>query len=57
VSAEWFAQTIVAAAITAAVSLIVISFIGWLWGRRKLAPFLRRHAPALLAMLAGRDDQ
>lgn len=48
----WFAETTVAAIIT----WLVFGVMAWVWGRRKLIPFLRRHAPTLAAMLEEREE-
>lgn len=52
----WFAQTIVGALIGAAITWIVFGVMAWGWGRRKLIPFLHKHAPMLAAMFEERDE-
>lgn len=50
-SLEWFAETIVSAAVT----WIVFALMTWAWARRKVLPFLREHAPTIAAMLRERE--
>jgi hypothetical protein len=36
--------------VDAIVSWSVFAFLTWAWAKRKLLPFLRNHAPAMLAL-------
>lgn len=42
----WFVQTV----LTAVITFVIWGVLGWMWARRKLMPFLRQHAPQMLAM-------
>lgn len=50
----WFAQTVVGSIIGAVITFVIFGGLGWLWAKRKLVPFLRRH-PAIRAMFEERD--
>ncbi len=52
----WFAQTVVGSVIGATITFVVFGALGWAWAKRKLVPFLHKHAPMLAAMLEERDD-
>lgn len=52
----WFAETVVGSIIGAVITFLVFGVLGWLWARRKLLPLLRKHAPALAAMIEGREE-
>jgi hypothetical protein len=47
VTLTWLAETVVGAAI----NVIVFGGLCWLWAKRKLLPLLRKHGPALLALM------
>lgn len=45
-SLTWLLQTVVGVSIEWA----VFGLLAWVWGRRRLLPFLHKHGPKLLAM-------
>ena len=50
-SLEWLAETVISAAVT----WVVFGALTLLWARRKLLPFLRLHAPRMLAEYEERE--
>lgn len=48
----WLAQLVIGAAVEWA----VFAVLTWLWAKRKLLPLLRKHGPALLALIKEEND-